>query len=234
MVRNMSHIIKICGLREPEHALAAAEAGATHIGYNFAISRRRVDAAQARRCIDVVKASYPEVVTVGLFVDAGIDEMLKVSREAGIDVLQVHNQPTAALIAELRLPVLPVTRTAPGERVQSVIDYFDSVRSNQVGALLLDAYHPTLAGGTGALADWEFAADAAATLPIVLAGGLNPANVGDAIRTVRPFGVDVSSGVEREGRKDAALIRAFVEQARAAFAELDYSMKTGASSQVVP
>ena len=230
----MSHIIKICGLREPEHALAAAEAGATHIGYNFAPSRRRVNAAQARRCIDITKSSFPEVLAVGLFVDATVDEMLTVSGEAGIDVIQVHNQPNTSLIAELRLPVLPVTRTAPGERVQSVIDYFDSVRSEQVGALLLDAYHPTLAGGTGALADWEFAAEVAATLPVVLAGGLNRTNVGDAIRTVRPLGVDVSSGVERDGHKDAALIRAFVAQAQAAFAELNQSMKVGTSSQVVP
>jgi len=230
----MSHIIKICGLREPEDALAAAEAGATHIGYNFAISRRRVDAAQARRCIEFTKASFPEVMAVGLFVDATLEEMLTVSGEAGVDVIQVHNQPNAALIAELRLPVLPVTRTAPGERAQSVIDYFNSVRSDQVGTLLLDAYHLTLAGGTGALADWEFAAQTAASVPVVLAGGLNPTNVGDAIRHVRPLGVDVSSGVERDGRKDAALIRAFIEEALAAFAELDQSMKTGASSQVVP
>ncbi len=230
----MNHIIKICGLREPEHALAAAGAGATHIGYNFAISRRRVDPAQARRCIDLTKASFPAVNAVGLFVDATIAEMLTVSSEAGVDVIQVHNQPDADLIAALRMPVLPVSRTAPGERVQTVIDYFDSVRSEQVVAMLLDAYHPTLAGGTGALADWEFASEAAASVPVVLAGGLNPMNVGDAIRKVRPIGVDVSSGVERDGRKDPALIRAFIEEALAAFAELDHSMKTGASSQVVP
>jgi phosphoribosylanthranilate isomerase len=151
-----------------------------------------------------------------------------------VDVVQLHNQPNAALIAALALPVLPVTRTAPGERVQTVVDYFDSVRSEQVRAMLLDAYHPTLAGGTGALADWEFAAEAAATLPVVLAGGLNPSNVGDAVRKVRPLGVDVSSGVERDGRKDTALIRAFIEQAQTAFADLDYSMKIGASSQESP
>jgi len=230
----MNHIIKICGLREPEDALAAAEAGATHIGYNFALSRRRVDAAQARRCIDITKASFPEVMAVGLFVDATVDEMLTVSGEAGVDLIQVHNQPNAALIARLRLPVLPVTRTAPGERARSVIDYFESVRSDRVRALLLDAYHPTLAGGTGALADWDLAAESARSVPVVLAGGLNPTNAGDAIRHVRPLGVDVSSGVERDGRKDAALIRAFIKEALAAFADLDHSMNVGASSQVAP
>jgi phosphoribosylanthranilate isomerase len=230
----MNRIIKICGLREPEDALAAAEAGATHIGYNFAPSRRRVDAIQARRCIEVIKASFPDVVAVGLFVDAETEEILTVSNQAGVDVVQLHNQPNAALIAGLALPVLPVTRTVPGERVQTVVDYYDSVRSDQVGAILLDAYHPTLAGGTGALADWDFAAAVAVSLPVVLAGGLNPTNVGDAIRKVRPLGIDVSSGVERDGRKDTALIRAFIEQAQAAFAELDYSTKIGASSQESP
>jgi phosphoribosylanthranilate isomerase len=230
----MNRIIKICGLREPEDALAAAEAGATHLGFNFAASRRRVDAAQARRCIEFAKASFPEVEAVGLFVDAEVDEISTVSAEAGVDVVQLHNQPSTELIARLLLPVLPVMRTAPGEQVDSVINYFDSVRSARVRAILLDAYHPTLAGGTGLLADWELATDASLSVPVVLAGGLNPGNVGDAIRNVRPFGVDVASGVERDGHKDVALIRAFVEEALAAFAEIDHSTKTGASSHVAP
>ncbi len=230
----MNHIIKICGLREPEHALAAAEAGATHIGYNFASSRRRVDAGTARRCIEFAKADFPEIKAVGLFVDADFDEIEATSQAAGVDMIQLHNQPSAELISRLSLPVLPVMRSAPGEQVSSVIEYFDSVRSEGVRAVLLDAYHPTLAGGTGLLADWDLAAAAALSVPIVLAGGLNPDNVGDAIRKVSPLGVDVASGVERDGVKNVALIRAFIEQAQSAFAELDHSTKTGASSHDAP
>ncbi len=227
----MTPIIKICGVKEQEHALAAAEAGATHIGFNFAASKRYVEPEQARRCIDVVKSAYPQVKAVGLFVDALFQEILAVSEMSEIDHLQLHGELDAAMVESLPLPVWPVMRTAPGEHVSTMERRFALLQRSGVSALLLDAYHPTLAGGTGQLADWEFAAQAAMSLPIILAGGLNAANVDVAIRQVRPSGVDVSSGVERDGRKDAELIRAFVAAARAAF---DHSMKVGASSQESP
>lgn len=227
----MTPIIKICGVKEPEHALAAAEAGATHIGFNFAPSKRYVAPEQARICIEAVRASFPAVIAVGLFVDAPVQEMLTLSEQSGIDHLQLHGPLDAAMVASLPLPVWPVMRTAPGEQVSSIELRFASLRQSGVTALLLDAYHPTLAGGTGQLADWDFAAQAAKTLPIILAGGLNPGNAGEAIQQVRPVGVDVSSGVERDGRKDTELIRAFVAAARAAF---DHSMKVGASSHDSP
>jgi phosphoribosylanthranilate isomerase len=97
--------------------------------------------------------------------------------------------------------------------------------------VLFDAYHPTLAGGTGERADWGIAEAFARDLPVMLAGGLNPDNVAEAIATVRPTGVDVSSGVERNGTKDPVLMRAFITRARAAFAQ---STSSGTSSQDAP
>mgnify|MGYP001393572772 CR=1 FL=1 len=231
MAGEMTPVIKICGVKETEHALAAAEAGATHIGFNFAASKRYVEPEQARRCIDVVKSAFPQVMTVGLFVDAPMSDILAVSEASGIDHLQLHGPLDPAMIERLPLPVWPVMRTMPGEQVNTIERRFALLQTSGVEALLLDAYHPTLAGGTGLLADWAFAADTARRLPIILAGGLNPGNVGDAIRQVRPLGVDVASGVERDGRKNAELIRAFITSARAAF---DHSMNVGASSQDSP
>lgn len=227
----MTPIIKICGVKEPEHALAAAEAGATHIGFNFAASKRYVEPEQARRCIEALKATHPMVVTVGLFVEAPVQEILAVSEASGIDHLQLHGALDSALVEALPLPVWPVMRTAPGEHLSTIETRFAVLQPAGVSAVLLDAYHPTLAGGTGQLADWDFATEAARSLPVILAGGLNPGNVDDAILQVRPVGVDVSSGVERDGRKDVELIRAFVAAARAAF---DHSMKVGASSHESP
>lgn len=230
----MKRIIKICGLKDPELALAAAEAGATHIGYVFAPSKRRVDPAQARRCIESVKTDFPDVISVGLFVEAAFEEVTSVAIEAGVDLLQLPNQSASALIKRLSLAVLPVIQTTPGETVSALIDYYTGVSGQGVHAVLLDAFHPSKAGGTGHLADWTFAAEAARSVPIVLAGGLKPENVSEAIRRVQPLGVDVSSGVEVDGTKNIALIQAFVRQAKIAFEELDQSIKTGASSQEAP
>ena len=107
-------------------------------------------------------------------------------------------------------------------------------KSELVEMILLDAYHPRLAGGTGKLSDWTLAADLARKVPLMLAGGLKPGNVADAIGAVRPAAVDVSSGVETDGVKNPELIRAFLANARAAFAANGYSISSGTSSHDAP
>lgn len=216
----MSGLVKICGIMREEHAEAVAAAGADFIGLNFvAESRRRVDPWTARILIERAKAVNPEIRAVGLFVKAAIEEIHAVRDEAGFDLAQIHGLPSAEWLEALSIPTWVVARIEPTTVIVDLeADFVAASESGHVEALMLDAYHPRLAGGTGLLADWSAAKELAARHPLILAGGLTPANVGDAISQVRPRGVDVSSGVERDGTKDPDLIAAFVRNAREAFA----------------
>jgi phosphoribosylanthranilate isomerase len=201
--------IKICGLQRAEHALAAAEAGAAMLGFIFAPSRRQVSAedVQAIRAALAAAGHQPELV--GVFVNAAASEMLAVAERCGLDVLQLSGDEPVELLA--RLPgrrVIKAIRLAGLPEEQSWLQqgpHHDHVR------LLVDAHVPGTYGGAGVVADWDRAAELALRVPILLAGGLRPANVGKAIGNVRPWAVDVSSGVEIDGAKDSAAIRAFIE-----------------------
>jgi phosphoribosylanthranilate isomerase len=228
----MSGLIKICGISQEAHAEAVAASGADFIGFVFAESRRRVESWTARICIERAKAIKPDIRAVGLFVKATIADVHAVRDEAGFDLVQLHGSPARDWLEELAIPAWFAARAEPGIATSDIEKRFvDVSESGYVEALFFDAYHPTLAGGTGLLADWSVAADLAARHPLVLAGGLTPDNVGDAIAQVRPRIVDVSSGVERDSVKDPERIAAFVRNAREAF---DHSMSSGTSSQVVP
>jgi phosphoribosylanthranilate isomerase len=216
----VSGLVKICGLRESAHAVAAVESGADLIGFLFAPSPRRIDPAGARECILVARAEAGArpVGAVGVFVDASVEEINEISDEAELDFVQLHGS-TDARPAGLSRPVIRAIRTPPETNAASVVEMIAGQQNEQPPpvAWLVDAYDPHLHGGTGRRADWSLAAEVAFAAPLVLAGGLTPENVGEAIRTVRPLGVDVSSGVETDGRKDVAKITAFVQAARAAF-----------------
>ena len=202
--------VKICGLRTIEHALAAVDAGADMLGLVFAASRRQVSPEQAALIVEAIRATphAQRVTIVGLFVNEAPEHMLAIARMCGLDALQLsgdeHSEiarqlPGIALLKSIRLD------GAPGEA--GWLDAAD-VR------LLVDAHVPGSYGGAGVLADWGRAAELSRRRSIMLAGGLTPENVGAAIRQVHPWGVDVSSGVETNGVKDVAKIRAFVAAAR--------------------
>jgi phosphoribosylanthranilate isomerase len=214
-------IVKIDGLREPEHAAAAAAGGADLIGFIFAPARRQVTAAVARSCIAAARAAAPErpVLAVGVFVDAPPSEMARIARETGIDALQLHGTETPESLRHLRVPALKALRPRPGTKAAHLMAEISRYRSAPLPPLgiLVDGYAEEAAGGTGIRADWRLAAEIGAAFPIILAGGLDPDNVGVAIRQVRPLGVDVSSGVEINGVKDASRIEAFIRAARTAF-----------------
>ena len=214
-------IVKIDGLREPEHAAAAAAAGADFIGFIFAPARRQVTAAVARSCIAAARAAAPErpVLAVGVFVDASPLEMARIARETGIDALQLHGAEPPESLRHLPVPALKALRPRPGTKAAHLMAEISRYRSAPLPPLgiVVDGYAEESAGGTGARADWRLAAEIGATFPIILAGGLDPDNVGAAIRQVRPLGVDVSSGVEIDGVKDASRIEAFIRAARTAF-----------------
>ena len=199
--------IKICGITRLEDALAAARLGADALGFNFwPGSRRHLAPAEARK---IVRRLPSFVVPVGVFVDPSRDEVLGAVDVSGVAVAQLHGDEPPELCLSLPLPVLKAIRVASVHDLAALASY-------EVQGFLLDAPTPGY-GGSGHTFDWGLAAEVARELPIVLAGGLGPHNVAEAVRTVRPWAVDVASGVERApGVKDHDRMRLFVERAREA------------------
>ena len=214
-------LVKICGLREPEHAAAAARAGADFIGFVFAPARRQVTADMAQSCIAAAReaAAGRTLLAVGVFVDALPMEIAGIAEQAGLDAVQLQGTESPEFIQGLPIPAFKALRPRPESRSAEVIAEIRRYRSAAMPpvGVLIDGYSEQTAGGTGVRADWALAAEISSGFPILLAGGLDPGNVGAAIRHVRPQGVDVSSGVEVNGVKDSALIARFIRAARAAF-----------------
>jgi phosphoribosylanthranilate isomerase len=203
----MPTAVKICGITRVEDGLAAAHAGAHAVGFVFQSASPRCVAAQRAR--EVIEQLPPFVTTVGLFVDPDARTIEAVLREAPLQLLQFHGNEAPDFCASFGLPYLKACRVAPGTDLLQYAALYGRARG-----LLLDAFVDGAHGGTGRSFDWSLI-PRDLPLPVVLAGGLTPANVGEAIRAVRPWAVDVSSGVEREkGVKDAAKIAAFMRGVR--------------------
>ncbi|HVL66582.1 MAG TPA: phosphoribosylanthranilate isomerase [Vicinamibacterales bacterium] len=198
-------MVKICGISRPEDALLAARLGAFAVGFVFwPRSPRVVDPTVARR----IGEALPDGVTrVGVFVDQPIDEVVQVARGARLDAVQLHGHEPVAFARSVQdaLGCLVIKAFGVGEGFS--VDVLDEVPGDML--VLLDAHDPVKRGGTGRVIDWSIAAAAANRRQIMLSGGLTPANVTDAIAAVRPFAIDVSSGVEAApGVKDPARLRA--------------------------
>ena len=201
--------VKICGITRREDLDAACRAGADALGFVFyAKSPRNVGIAQAA---ELVRALPPFVQSVGLFVDAGPEFIAEVLAAVPLDLLQFHGNETADACTRHGRPWLKAIRVAPDtDLLKCAVDF------SGASGLLLDAYVPGVPGGTGERFDWSLI-PAALPLPVVLSGGLDPGNVAAAVRQVRPWAVDVSSGVElSKGIKDADKIAQFITQAKAA------------------
>ena len=199
--------IKICGITSEQDALAAAHCGANAVGFVFyAKSPRAVTPARAAALMRVLP---PFVTSVALFVDADVAAVKHTMAMARADLLQFHGDESPAYCRQFGVPYLKALRVRPGvDLLQYARDYHDAK------ALLLDAYVEGTPGGTGATFDWALIPKNL-PLPVVLSGGLTPENVTAAIKAVRPWAVDVSSGVESaRGIKDAAKIAAFVTGVR--------------------
>lgn len=199
--------VKICGITRVEDGLAACEAGADALGFVFyAPSPRNVDPRVAREILAVLP---PFVTAVGLFVDPEPAFVESVLRAARLDLLQFHGDETPEQCESFGLPFIKAVRMRPGVDLLEYARRFDRARG-----LLLDAYVSGTQGGTGTRFDWKLI-PAGIRLPIVLSGGLDPENVGEAIRQVRPAAVDVSSGVEAvKGIKDPQRILRFTQGVR--------------------
>jgi phosphoribosylanthranilate isomerase len=212
-------LVKICGLRTIEHALAAAEAGADMLGLVFASSRRQVSLEQATTIAAAVRAAPGgrRPIMVGLFVNEAPARILSIAQHCRLDAIQLSGDEPDDIANDLAGYQLLKAIRLDGRSGEE--DWMAPNRA-QSSHLLLDAHVPGAYGGTGVLADWHQAADLARRRSIMLAGGLTPENVGAAIQQVRPWGVDVSTGVETNGAKDSAKIRAFVAAAQAADRQL--------------
>lgn len=213
--------IKICGLTTEDDALLAAELGADALGLNFyAWSPRYISQDKARA---ILRAIPPFVEPIALFVNPPPGQIrASVTPLARIHTVQVHGVPPDP--AELRpFTCIPAFQVAAADDLQAIDQYLEQCQERDAlpAALLIDSRVPGEFGGTGVTAPWELLANYEPELPLILAGGLTPENVAEAIRIVRPYAVDVATGVESEpGRKDPEKIRRFVVAAREAAAKL--------------
>ncbi|MBE1553313.1 phosphoribosylanthranilate isomerase [Sporosarcina limicola] len=193
--------VKICGLMEHAHVKAVVEAGVDAIGFVFAPSKRRVTVEQAK---ELARAIPSGVMKIGVFVDASQEEMTHAFHEVPLDFIQFHGDESPDFIKKMGLPSIKALS------VQSVEDV-EKATSFDVDFLLFDTPGKEFKGGSGETFDWQLLNDTdIPTDRLILAGGLNVDNVREAIQRVRPYMVDVSSGVENMGRKDEQMIHAFV------------------------
>ncbi len=201
--------VKICGVTNVADALVAAEAGADMIGLMFYDgSPRHITLATAT---EIARALPPFVLRVGVFVNPTEAQVMEAIAACGLNLLQFHGDEYSAFCTQFGVMSLKAIRVQSVESLQTLANF-------HTDAFLLDAYSKAGLGGTGEKFNWELAIEAQKFgKPIFLAGGLTPENVADAVKQVRPFAVDVSSGVESApGKKDASKVRAFIAAVRAA------------------
>ena len=226
--------VKICGTTNLEDAQMATEAGADGLGFLFAESRRRVTPAEVSAITPHLPAS---VEKIGIFDDADFEKIVATVNECGLTGVQLHSALNPGLSARLRQHF---DAASPRLRILGVIHYSPDLEARlstaqedpAIDGVLVDSRTATLLGGTGIRFDWQTASrsflSAASRLRVIAAGGLNPGNVAEAISTLRPWGVDVVTGVEASpGKKDPARVRSFITNARiaAAKANLDVAVE---------
>ncbi len=229
-------LVKICGVSDPRHARLAAACGADFIGMVFAPSHRQVTLGQAQRIaaalgkdapshlpspvargageaegVRAIEAALRErrPLLVGVFADQDADTINAMAAECALDLVQLSGSEPWEMCELLSRPVFKCMKVRAGARAADVLS------ETRPGAIvLLDPHVQGAYGGTGRTLDWSVAAEVARQTPTVLAGGLTPSNVAEAVRTVQPWAVDVSSGVETDGSKDPHKIRAFIQAAK--------------------
>ncbi len=222
-----SPLVKICGVVQAQHARAAASLGADFIGMVFAPSRRQVTMGQAAKiaaALGKTSAGYahgPATVAViekmlaqqrpllvGVFADQDPDTINSIANQCSLDIIQLSGSETWEMCGLLSRPVLKCLKVSPEHTADELLA---DIAPEAIP--ILDAFVEGVYGGSGRTLDWQVAAEVARKLPIMLAGGLTPENVSEAVRIVRPWAVDVSSGVETDGAKDVEKIRTFIAAA---------------------
>ena len=210
--------VKICGLSKLDDALAAAEAGADYLGILFEPrSRRRLDEDDARELVRAFRERWQDggPQWMGVFANQPLEEVNRLLTHCDMDLAQLSGQESTDYCAQVCRPVVKVVHVRSDASQEDVLkDVQNALIAYRDGGYMvqLDTYKEGILGGTGQVFNWDVARELARSHSIVLAGGLSPDNVTEAISHVRPWGLDVSSGVETDGRKDAAKIARFIEQ----------------------
>lgn len=200
--------IKICGIKTLDDALAAIEAGTDYLGFNFyPKSPRFIEKQACAEITSVLKKENQHIKLVGVFVNSSVEYVKDIIDSCSLDLAQLHGDETVEFMDSLQEKSFKAFRGIP----ESV----DGFARDDAPAFLVDASVKGMYGGSGVTADWDGAAELAKKYPLLLAGGLDSENVGEAVRRVKPWGVDVASGVESApGKKDAAKMSAFVKEVK--------------------
>jgi len=209
--------VKICGISKVEDALAVAEAGADFMGLMFASSPRQVSAETARQIVEALGGAPTKPQVVGVFVNTSASGINRLTDFCGLDLVQLSGDESWEYCWDVSRPVIKVIHVSGHEGAEPVLAELsrgESVLGPKVFACMLDTEVAGRYGGTGKKFDWELAGEVGKQSPVIIAGGLDASNVEQAIRTAKPWGVDVSSGVETGGTKDIAKIKKFVRAVR--------------------
>ncbi len=211
--------IKIDGIKTEEQALAAAEAGVDFIGMVFAESPRQITPARSVKIVSALKSKKSNVETVGVFVNTRPGTVNNIAERCGLDYVQLSGDEPWEYCREISLPLIQVIRVSRNRKPEQVckdLAYGTKLLGEKKHIYLIDSNVPGRYGGTGRKFDWKLAVPIAREFPVIIAGGLTPENVGEAIKVISPWGVDVSSGVETKGVKDMDKIKKFVNAVRKA------------------
>jgi len=200
--------IKICGITNLEDALAAAAAGADALGFNF--YKKSPRCIEPQKAAEIIEQLPPFIVPVGIFVNEREDRIREILAATGIQAVQFHGDESPEFCQRFGGRVIKAFQVKDKESLKNMAHY-------RVGAFLLDSYKDGVRGGTGVAFDWHLAVVAKTFGKIILAGGLTPENVAEAVKLVQPYGVDVAGGVEKEkGVKDHAMLKKFITEVRRA------------------
>ena len=209
-------LIKICGIKDIKNALVAVENGADALGFVFAPSSRQLTPEKAKKIMDTIPAG---VLRVGVFVDAPISLVKEIAEYCPLTILQLHGNESVDYCRQFKKPVIKAIRVGEkGNFYPAPEQYKETVK-----AFLADTYQPHKSGGTGLSFPWREVDNIRKYGPVILAGGLNSYNVYQALNIARPDGVDVSSGVETDGRKDSKKIKRFIKEVKRWENEKDFT-----------
>jgi len=198
--------VKICGNTNLDDTVAAVQAGADAVGFVF--YKKSPRAIEPKTAAEIISRLPPFVVPVGVFVNEELGAVRRILEDCNIPLAQLHGDESPQYCAELGRSVIKAIRVRDRGDLERMTSY-------QVAGFVLDAFVEGMPGGTGVTIDWDLASEAQVVGPIILAGGLTPDNVLEAVRQARPYGVDVTSGVEvSPGKKDHAKVRAFITNAK--------------------